>query len=324
MPRLAVAGEVSRLDLERPVGSAVYAAFLHEMLAAAPDVDLVDEARADVILSLDTSFRAARGKLSVTVVHDLGHLVRRDAYRAREWVRQNWRVASAARRSDHLIAPSIAVAHGLTEYLGVPPSRVTLLEPLPRPLFRRAPRAGVEALRQARGLPARYFLFIGRRSRRKNLGLLARAWAEAAPRLEGGIGLVVAGPGEEAPAGALDIGFVPTDELPALLSGAIAWVCPSYYEGCAVGALEAMACGTTPIVAPAGALARTVDRAGLILDPDKPGDWADAMVAMAQREELRASLSNAARKAISERRAAPPTPAPLLAALAPASAPARG
>lgn len=315
MSSLKVACELPPAAPRGPVGISVYAAFVHELLRGGGEVEVVEAGQADATLSLDGRFRARRGQVTVTAVYDLGHLFERDAYSPLAWIRQNWQVASAARRSDHLLAPSRAVGDGLERYLGVAPDRITVLEPLPRPLFRRSSRQEALQLAQRLALPPRYFLFIGSRSRRKNLPLLAEAWALAGQRLGPGVGLVLAGPGSGPVPGGLDLGFVDEAVLPHLLSGAVAWLCPSLYEGCAVGALEAMACGVPALVSGTGALPRTVDRAGLILDPHDPGQWADAMVAIAGREGLRSSLSAAARKGIAERRAHPPDLAPLLAGL---------
>jgi len=310
--------DLSRLNVQRPVGAAVYACSVLELVRRSGEARVVGagEAReADVILSLDGRFRAGRGQRTVTAVLDLGHLVERTGYGAGEWLAQNWRVASAARRSDHLLAPSKAVAFGLDRYLRTPASRVTVLAPLPRPCFRRPPREEVAELRGDLGLPERYFLFVGSRARRKNLGLLAAAWRAAAPSLGSDVGLVLAGPGAGGVAGARDLGPVPVERLPALLAGAIAWLNPSLYEGTALGAQEAMACGTPAIVAGTGAQAHAVGTTGLVLDPHDAREWAEAMVAMAGHAQLRARLASSALKAAAELRESPPAWEDLRAAL---------
>lgn len=315
-----IACDTSHLDLERPVGPSVYAMAVLEALRSTGEAEIVDGGReAEVILSLDGRFRAGPGRRTVTAILDLGHLLERRGYTPGAWLAQNWRVASAARRSDHLLAPSPAVQVGLERYLGIPPERITVFEAGPGPAFRRRSREEVEAVRSRFGLPQRYLLFVGSRSRRKNLGLLARAWEIARRRVAGepanDVGLVLAGPGRGGVAGARDLGYVDRALLPALLSGALAWVNPSLYEGSAVGALEAVSCGAPPLVAATGASPRAVGRAGITLDPHDPDAWAEAMAAVVTEQGLRAALVAAGLKAASELRAERPDGGALLAAV---------
>jgi len=310
--------DLSRLNVQRPIGAAVYAAFVLDVVRGSGEARVAGAAgtrEADVILSLDGRFRAGSGQRTVTAILDLGHLVERSGYGLGQWLAQNWRVASAARRSDHLLAPSEAVAFGLGRYLGTPAERITVLAPLPRPCFRRPRREEVAELRHELGLPERYFLFLGSRARRKNLPLLAAAWGRVASQLGPDVELVLAGPGAGGVAGARDLGLVAEDRLPALLAGAIAWLNPSLYEGAGIGAMEAMACGTPPIVAGTGAQARTVGSAGLVLDPHDAGQWTEALLAIASHAELRARLASSSLKAAAELRASTPTWEPLRAAL---------
>ena len=304
--------------MERPAGPAVYASTMLDLLRQSASVEVVGREGthgADVILSLDGRFRAGRGQRIVTAVLDLGYLFERSGYSWWEWLAQNWRVASAVRRSDHLLAPSAAVRFGLERYLRVRPARVTVVEAMPRACFRRTARQDVEAMRERLGLPARYFLFVGSRVRRKNLALLAKAWQLAAPALGPDVGLVLAGAGSAGVAGARDLGFVPLEHLPGLITGAVAWVNPSLYEGSSIGALEALACGAPALVAGTGAQAHAVGDAGLILDPHQASQWAEAIVTVAGDPAVRGRLGVAALKAAADLRAQAPRSEELLQAL---------
>lgn len=304
----------------KPVGSLVYARYVLQRLRETGRVEPVrgDDPQNDAILSLDGKFRAGHGQPTVTVVVHAGHLLARHAFGAQQWMAENWRVASAARRSTTVLVPSVAMRWALVTRLRVPEPRVVVLEPLPRERFRRASRTDVEGVRRRRRLPERYFVYVGARGRRKNLDFLKGVWAETMSRLDPDVHLVLAGPergGVDGPDRVHDIGWVEDDDLPALLSGAIAYLNPSLYEGDGMGALEAMACGTPPLVAATGALPRTVDQGGLMLDAHEPSSWSDAMVALASRPDLRRSLSAAALKLVAERRAHPPDVEPLVRAM---------
>ena len=56
-------------------------------------------------------------------------------------------------------------------------------------------------------------------------------------------------------------------QLPALYNQALAMVTPSFYEGFGLTALEAMACGTAPIVSCVASLPEIVGDVGLLIDP---------------------------------------------------------
>lgn len=304
--------------MERPVGAAVFASQVLERLRATGEVELLPRgqlSRADAILNLDERFRPGRGQRVVTALGDLGHLYARKAYSAPQWMLRNWRVASAARRSDHLLVPSEAVLAGLERYLRVPPDRATVFPALPDPRFRRPSRAEVEDFKGRLGLPPRYLLFVGVRSARKNLGLLGDAL-----RLASGVedvGLVLAGPGRGSVDGAHDLGYVAAAELPALIAGAVAWVNPSHYEGSALGALEAMACGTPVIVAATGAQARAVGLSGVVLPPEDAQEWGEALSTVVSDRNVRGRLAAAGLRRVDELRATAPSQSVLLEALSP-------
>lgn len=62
-------------------------------------------------------------------------------------------------------------------------------------------------------------------------------------------------------------GFVPTEDLPYLMSGAKVFVWPSLWEGFGMPPLEAMACGTPAIVSNVSSLPEVVGEAGIVVDP---------------------------------------------------------
>ena len=86
---------------------------------------------------------------------------------------------------------------------------------------------------------------------RKNLATLVEAWREV--RREHEVDLVMAGrrradaPPISPEPGLRLLGEVPDEQLPALYSGALALVYPSFYEGFGLPVLEAMQCGAAVI-----------------------------------------------------------------------------
>ncbi|MGH9945494.1 MAG: glycosyltransferase family 4 protein, partial [Pyrinomonadaceae bacterium] len=87
-------------------------------------------------------------------------------------------------------------------------------------------------------------------------------------------------------------GYVPESDLPALYSGALCFVYPSYFEGFGLPPLEAMQCGAPVVAGDRTSLPEVVGDAGLLVDPH---DTAALTVALARliddanlRRELRA------------------------------------
>lgn len=62
-------------------------------------------------------------------------------------------------------------------------------------------------------------------------------------------------------------GFVPTEDLPDLLSGAETFILPSLYEGFGITVVEAMACGTPVLISNVASLPEVAGHAGLFFDP---------------------------------------------------------
>ena len=76
-------------------------------------------------------------------------------------------------------------------------------------------------------------------------------------------------------------GEVPDAHLPALYSGATAFVYPSLYEGFGLPVLEAMQCGAMVIASRDPAIAEVAGSAALLLDHREPRAWAEAIAAAA-------------------------------------------
>jgi glycosyltransferase involved in cell wall biosynthesis len=85
-------------------------------------------------------------------------------------------------------------------------------------------------------------------------------------------------------------GYVPRSDLPALYSGASAFVFPSLYEGFGLPVLEALACGAPVISADVTSLPEAAGSAAILVDPRQPEAVADALQRVLQDEDLRADL----------------------------------
>lgn len=86
-------------------------------------------------------------------------------------------------------------------------------------------------------------------------------------------------------------GFVPDEDLPALISGALVFVYPSLYEGFGLPVLEAMQCGVPVITSEVSSLPEVAGDAALMVRPRDVAGFAAAMRRVLRdaglREELR-------------------------------------
>ena len=202
-----------------------------------------------------------------------------------------------------MLADSEATAEDLKRFLGVPEEKVfvTLLGVSAE--FAPAEPDAVAALRLKLRLPEHFFLYVGTIEPRKNLPRVIRAWDRTVE--QHGWDLVIAGRDgwktkntqsaiQRAHNGARihRIGFVDTEDLPALYSAADAFVWPSLWEGFGLPVLEAMACGTPVITSNTSSLPEVAGRAALLVDPENEELLGENMVRLAGDAKQRAALHN--------------------------------
>ena len=214
--------------------------------------------------------------------------------------------AASVRRARTVIAVSRQTAEDVAHYFGVPPGKIRVIHNGVAPEFAPGARGAQDQFRTAKGLPARYLLYLGTLEPRKNLELLVRAfgrWRACAPEAAAGVKLVLAGGkgwyydtifNEVSSLGLTGTvifpGFVPPAELPDWYRGAEAFVYPSMFEGFGLPVLEAMACGTPVICSQAPGLQEVAGTAALTLPTADEEAWANAMHLLCDQPALAAGL----------------------------------
>jgi glycosyltransferase involved in cell wall biosynthesis len=165
-----------------------------------------------------------------------------------------------------------------------------------------------EAVAQARkkfGIPEKYYLYVGRLERKKNIPQLIDAYAilrEKNKDIRHKLVLVGdAGYGYDEVKYAIkeysldeDVvmpGWVPEKYLPYLYSGAAAFIFPSLYEGFGIPLLQAMASGVPCIASRSSSLPEIAGQAALFFNPKNIISIAEAMEKIVKDEELRKNLT---------------------------------
>ncbi|MFH1085854.1 MAG: glycosyltransferase family 1 protein [Chloroflexota bacterium] len=244
---------------------------------------------------------------SVATVHDLGYLRHPAAHTlAGRWYLA-WATRFNARTAARVIVDSQATRSDLEQLYQVAPEKLVVAYPAGTEGFAPVSDPAARADVQARyGAGASYFLYVGTLQPRKNLLALIEAYARlrAAGHLGPDVRLVLAGKagwlaeGIIARARAADVrdavalpGYVAERDLPALLSGALAFVMPSWYEGFGLPVLEAMACGAPVIASDVSSLPEVAGGAALLVDPRNVDALAEAMLRAYRDPALRAELA---------------------------------
>ena len=242
----------------------------------------------------------------VVSVHDLSfeHLPQTFLRRSRTQLRLT--VRHSARRADRILTLSEHTRGDVIETYKIDPAKIIAI-PLAAPAHF-GPIDDAKELQRVRhtyGIDGEYVLSVGSIQPRKNLVRLIKAYASLqgvqtrnrSPKL-----VIVGKRGwlydetlralEET--GVKDsvvlTGYVPESDLPALYSGALCFVYPSYFEGFGLPPLEAMKCGAPVVVGNATSLPEVVGDAGLKVDPFDISAIAGAIKELVNNSELRTEL----------------------------------
>jgi len=205
------------------------------------------------------------------------------------------------RAADAVITVSECSRSDAVRIYRVPPDKIRVIHEGVDPRFQPIEnRETLAAVRQKYHLPDRFILHVGTIEPRKNLPLLFEALA-ALSRDSGP--LVVAGKvgwltepifERVKEAGVEDritfTGYVPDDDLPALIGAASVLAMPSKYEGFGLPVVEAMACGTPVVASSASSLPEVGGDAALYAPPDDARAWVEALRRVLADEALRASM----------------------------------
>ena len=204
-------------------------------------------------------------------------------------------VPQVLNQAEHIICNSQATAKDLVDYYGIKVNKITpILLGYDRTNF--YPRATTD------DSEAPYFLYLGRPDPYKNLSGLISAFA-ALPNRD--YHLAIAGSADPRFTSQLQqqaeelgiarrvkwLDYLSYQELPVVISNAVALVFPTLWEGFGLPVLEAMACGTPVIASNLASLPEIAGQAAILLDPYNTDAITSAMNELITDRELRSQLS---------------------------------
>lgn len=296
----------------------------HRIERLALSVELLPR-RLDVLHSPDfiPPYRGARRH--VITVHDLTFLHYPQYLTDDSRRYYNDQIEAACTHADHLLVVSENTKQDLMTMLSVPEDKMTVQPHGVDARFMPLPRKQVTAQLNKLALPERYFLHVGTLEPRKNIIGLLRGYQMLLERTSVAPPMLLVGRAgwlfdeTQAEIDKLRLGDkliwrpdITDEQLPLIYNGALALVIASFYEGFGMPALEAMACGTLPIVSDHSSLPEVVGTAGLFVNAHDPSsiaealmttlvaddDWRDRMIASSLRRAATFSWEHSAQIAL--------------------------
>ena len=205
--------------------------------------------------------------------------------------------------ADRIIADSCATADDLMLFLDVPQEKIDVIPLGVSEEFSPASEEEQTRVREKYHLPEQFYLYLGTLEPRKNIPRLIEAFSACAKRVP--LDLVIAGregwkvkPIHKAfhsskykerihfP------GFIPQEDVSALMSAAHIFVWPSLYEGFGLPPLESMACGTPVLTSNVSSMPEMLEHSALTLDPFDIDSLAKGMRMLYEDESRYMSMQN--------------------------------
>ncbi|MEM7592994.1 MAG: glycosyltransferase family 1 protein [Cyanobacteria bacterium P01_A01_bin.83] len=204
-------------------------------------------------------------------------------------------VPKVLHQAEHIICNSQATAQDLSDYYGIAANKIT-------PILLGYNKSHFYPRKTASNSQPPYFLYLGRQDPYKNLQGLINAFAalnnqdyhlaiagSTDPRFTPQLQQLAAELGITSRIRWLD--YLGYQDLPDIISNALALILPTFWEGFGLPVLEAMACGTPVITSNLASLPEITGDAAILIDPYNTLTLTDAMTNLIQDTQMRSQLS---------------------------------
>jgi glycosyltransferase involved in cell wall biosynthesis len=239
---------------------------------------------------------------TVLTVHDLIYHLFPSYHRTMNYWYLNMAMPLYVQRADAIITISESSKRDLMRHYGVPEAKIRVIYEAASSRFRPASAEAVAEAKASYRLPNKYILALGTMEPRKNLNRLVDVLCMLREK-DPDLALVIVGRAGwlyqdffqhleklEDPRAVLLSGYVPDVDLPAVITGATAYVLASFYEGFGLPILEAMACGTPVICSNTSSMPELGGQAARYFDPHNVHDMFEAISTVLEDSDLRQEM----------------------------------
>ena len=260
-------------------------------------------ARGNILWSPTNTGPICHGRHIVTI-HDISVLDHPEWFSTKYAAWYRFLLPKLAKLATRILTVSEFSRSRLAEILDLASEKISVVPAGVDSRFKPVQPKTIESVRKRLGLPRDYVLAVGTLEPRKNITGLFKAWSLLLPRqkatrdihlvLAGGKASVFRDAGfSSLPDKVMLTGYVRDEDLPALYSGALAFVYPSLYEGFGLPPLEAMACGVPVVASGSTSIPEVTGDAALLVDPLDIESIADKLQLVLDDDLLRGSLRTA-------------------------------
>jgi len=234
---------------------------------------------AELFHSTEHLLMPLRGVPTVLTVHDLIPKLFPAYHKKLNYWYLNLALPLFCRRTDAIVAVSQATKQDIVTHYGIDPAKIHVVYEAPSSLFQPVSPARVAHIRQTYQLPDRFLIHLSTIEPRKNLNrlldaltALRRLFSDLCLVLAGGKGWLTDDFFAKIEADGLSdavhvLGWVPDEDLPAILAAADLAVQPSLYEGFGLPILEQMAVGQVVAASRASSHPEVGGDAAVYFDP---------------------------------------------------------
>lgn len=218
----------------------------------------------------------------VTTVHDLSPLLFPNLF-PRDVLRNvvnahKLKLSLVKKESKRIIVPTNATKEDLIA-LGFDSSRIRVIPEAVRPIYHRVGNAEIERVKRKHKIFGDYLFAVGM-DPRKNTERIIKAFELS--RAGKNIKMVFAGQPKymkvKPSRNVYVLGRVEDRDMPALYSGAKAFVYPSLYEGFGLPILEAFACGVPVVTSNISSMVEIAGEAAVLVDPQDTDSIAEGIL----------------------------------------------